>query len=104
MESHDGRWPSSWEDLLSVMNTNSENQVMFRGASAGDTNYAFALREKVAINWKFNPAGSNQVSPVTRLDGTKFPVVWQGAEPNGMVRLYLRSRRANTNAAQSQLR
>ena len=90
MKSHENRWPSSWEDLLSVMRNDSGDQVMFRGATAGDTNYAASLRSKVAINWKFDPTRSDQ-NPVTRLDGSKFPVVWQGAEPNEMVRRYLTS-------------
>jgi hypothetical protein len=89
MKSHGNRWPSSWDDLLSVMRSDSGDQVMFRGARAGDTNYAASLRTKVAINWKFDTSREGPGSPVTRLDGTKFPVVWQGAEPNEMVHQYL---------------
>jgi len=89
MKSHGNRWPASWDDLLSVVRSDSGDQVMFRGARAGDTNYAASLRTKVAINWKFAPSREAQSSPITRLDGTKFPVVWQGAEPNEMVRRYL---------------
>jgi hypothetical protein len=89
MKSHNGRWPSSWDDLLSVMSNSSSNQIELRGASAGDTNYTLSLREKVAIDWKFDPARSGQGSPVTRPNGAKFPIVWEHAEPNEMVRTYL---------------
>ena len=97
MKSHDGRWPSSWDELLSVMSSDSGSQIMLRGSQAGDTNYALSLRKMVAIDWKFDPAQNDQRSPVTRPNGTKFPVVWQGAEPNKMVRAYLKAR-INTNA------
>jgi hypothetical protein len=89
MKSHENRWPSSWDDLLSVVRSNSEDQVMFRGAKTGDTNYAALLRTKVSINWKFDPSRGGQSLPITRLDGTKFPIVWEGAEPNEMVHRYL---------------
>ena len=95
MKSHRDRWPASWADLLSVARSGSGSQVTFRGASAGDTNYAASLRTKVAINWKFDPSVDGPSSPITRLDGTKFPVVWQGAEPNEMVHRYLTTRNAN---------
>jgi hypothetical protein len=96
MKSNTNRWPSSWDDLLSVVRRDSGDQVMFRGAQAGDTNYAASLCAKVAINWKFDPSRDVQSSPVTRLDGTKFPVVWTGAEPNDMIRRYLTA--STTNA------
>jgi len=97
MRSNNNRWPSSWDDLLSVINNNPTNQIQFRGASPGDTNYALSLRQKVAIDWKFDPSRTNQSSPVTRADGTKFPVVWDGAEPNDIVHNYLKeSARTNT--------
>jgi hypothetical protein len=99
MKSYDDRWPSSWDDLLSII-SNSSNQITFFGAGAGDTNYAFSLRKKVAIDWKFNPSQRDQSSPVTRLDGGKFPVVWEGAEPNEMIRAFLRTS-TNTNAPHS---
>ena len=99
MKSHDARWPSSWDDLLSVMSSNSGDQIMFRGAVAGDTNYTFSLRKKVIIDWKFDSVRNDKNSPVMRPDGTKFPVVWRGAEPNEMIRAYLKTRTA-TNAPQ----
>ncbi|HXC99549.1 MAG TPA: hypothetical protein VN048_09420 [Verrucomicrobiae bacterium] len=99
MKSHNNRWPSSWDDLLSVINTNSSNQFTLWGATADVTNYALTLRQKVVIDWKFDPSPTNQGSPVTRADGTKFEIVWNGAEPNDMVRRYLTS--THTNAPKS---
>ena len=96
MKSHHNRWPSSWEDLLSVMSSSSGEQIMLRGAGAGDTNYATSLRSKVAIDWKFDPRCPVQACPITQVDGSRFPVVWRGAEPNEMVRIYLAS--SNTNS------
>ena len=98
MKSHSNRWPSSWDDLLSVLRSDSGEQVMFRGARAGDMNYAASLRTKVAINWKYDTFREDPSSPITRPDGTKFTVVWQGAEPNEMVHRYLTT--AITNASE----
>jgi len=97
MKSHDGRWPSSWNDLLSVQNSGSGGQITLRGANAGDTNYGDALVKRVAIDWKFDPARGDQNSPVTRPDGSRFPIVWAGADPNEMVHAYWNASR-NTNA------
>ena len=96
MRVHDRQWPSSWEDLLSATRNDAGDSIVFRGANANDTNYAVTLRKMVAINWKFNPSRPDESRPVTRLDGTRFPMVWHGAEPNEMVRAYLSS--AVTNA------
>lgn len=92
MKGHDDRWPSSWEDLLSIMDSESGRQIPLRGAQAGDINYARSLRKIVSIDWTFNPARRDNRSPVTRLNGTAFPVVWHGAEPNEMIHEYLRTR------------
>jgi len=89
MQLHQDRWPTSWDDLLTVMNTESGSQMTLYGSRAGDTNYAFALRRKVAIDWKFDPLRGDHGSPVTRPNGTKFPIVWEGAEPNEMVHRHL---------------
>ena len=96
MQMHEDRWPSSWDDLLSVVSTESGPQVILRGARAGDTNDAFSLRTLVSVNWKFDPARSNLSSAVTRPDGTKFPVVW--VEPNEMIRAHLK-RESEVNRA-----
>jgi hypothetical protein len=100
MKSHGDRWPSSWEDLLSAMNRSPGEEIMFRGARAGDTNYAISLRKVVAIDWRFDPSQPGETSSVTRPDGTKFPIVWQGADPNEMVRRYLKNI-TNANASKT---
>ena len=46
MQVHQNRWPSSWEDLITVMNTESGSQTTLYGSRAGDTNYALSLRER----------------------------------------------------------
>jgi hypothetical protein len=69
MKTHENRWPSSWADLLSEMSNAAGNPIMFRGARAGDTNYAVSLQKKVAIDWKFDPTRKEQGSPVTRPNG-----------------------------------
>ncbi len=98
MQMHQDRWPSSWDDLLTVMNTESGSEMKLFGASAGDTNYARSLRAKVSVNWKWDPTHADDASPVTRADGTKFPIVWQGAEPNEMIRAHLKAEMsANSN-------
>jgi len=94
MEAHTNQWPASWDELLTM-----REQVLFRGARAGDTNYAASLRAKVAINWKFDAARDGRGSPVTRLDGSKFPTVWKGAEPNEMVRRHLTASATNALGA-----
>lgn len=70
---------------MSVVRSDSGDQLVLYGAKAGDTNYATSLAGKVAVDWKFDPRRDSHASPVTRLDGSRFPVVWSGAEPNAMV-------------------
>lgn len=91
MDSHGGEWPTSWDDLLSMIST---NPVLFRGASHGDSNYAYSLRTKVAIDWSFDPKRKDESRPVTRPDGSGFPIVWQGKEPNQMILTYIRDKNA----------
>jgi hypothetical protein len=81
MQVHQNRWPSSWDDLVTVK-TEAGSQMMLYGASAGDTDYLVSLRKKVAIDWKFDPSRGGQSSSVTRPDGTRFPIIWEGAGPN----------------------
>ncbi len=95
MKRHDDQWPRSWDELLTVLDLDEGRKIPLRGAQAGDIAYARSLREKVAVDWTFDPANPNAVSPVAPIGGGKFSVVWQGAEPNEMVRSYL-SERAST--------
>ena len=95
MKSHGNRWPSSWDDLVTMAPSESADRIILHGAAAGGTNYVSSLRTKVAISWEFDPSREGQGSPVTRPDGRRFPVVWSGAEPNAMVYSYLRASRTN---------
>jgi hypothetical protein len=96
MKLHDNRWPSSWDELIPVMNGGTNGPITLWGANPDrKTNYVLSLRKTVVIDWTFDPRRPNGKSPVTRLDGTKFPLVWSGAEPNEMVRDYLKN---STNA------
>lgn len=99
LETHDGRWPQSWDDLLTVLEGERGRQVMLYGASAGDVEYARSLRRRVAIDWTADPAdlsrarlreGAPPFRAVTRPDGSDFETVWEGAEPNELIWRYLR--------------
>ena len=95
MKQHDDRWPKSWDQLLTVLDSDVGRKIPLRGAQAGDIAYARSLREKIGVDWAFDAANPNAESPVTPIHGAKFSVVWDGAEPNEMVRHYL-SERAST--------
>jgi hypothetical protein len=93
LKAHDDQWPKSWDDLLTVMDGKTPKDFRLRGRGDGmDKEYAVSLREKVAIDWTFDPKSSTQSQPVTRLDGKPFPVTWQGAEPNKMIHEHLNAR------------
>jgi hypothetical protein len=94
MKSHNDHWPTSWDDLLTTLNTDSGRDIPLRGAQAGDIPYAQSLREKISIDWTFDPNHPDRHNPVTRPDGSAFPVTWQNADPNEMVRKYLADRAA----------
>jgi hypothetical protein len=100
MKSHDNRWPTSWEELLSVLSDESGDQIPLRGAHAGDLAYGSSLREMVAVDWTFDPVHRDAKSPVTRLDKTAFPIVWEGHDPNEMVRAYLKEAVRQSSADQ----
>lgn len=97
MKTHDDRRPSSWEELLSVLDTEHGKQIPLRGAQAGDMQYANALRERIQIDWTFRPTPNFQTPPVTPVTSDRFKVVWDGCEPNDMIREYLQGR-ATTRA------
>jgi len=90
MESHDGRWPRGWDDLLSVLHGEGTRSIMMRGAEASDSEYPRRLREMVSIDWSFDPATSGpDERPVVRPDNSRFPMVWEHADPNEMVHRYI---------------
>jgi hypothetical protein len=92
MKQHEDRWPTSWDDPLTVLDTESGRKIRLHGAQAGDVQFATFLREKVAIDWSFDPQRSDQPNPVTPPGRGPFPVVWQGADPNEIIRMYLKDR------------
>lgn len=93
MKLSNDQWPESWEDLLIILNGRDE-QIVLRGNDGTRTqlHYAHLLREKVVGDWTFNPAHPGNRLPVTRPDGTTFPIVWE--DPNEMVNAYLLTRSA----------
>lgn len=72
------RWPQSWDDLLSV----AEPEVSYRGCGPEDRDYGPRLRSLVRIDWSF-ARDDPGARPVTRPDGSEFPVVWE--DPNEMI-------------------
>lgn len=95
MKKHDGQWPRSWDHLLTVLDSEDGRKIPLRGGQAGDVTYARTLRERVAVDWAFDPGKTLAGSPVTPIGGGVFSTVWEGGEPNEMVRGYL-SERAST--------
>src|SRR5215212_9765303 len=71
MKEHDDQWPTSWDHLLTVLDSDEGRKIPLRGAQAGDIAYARALREKVAVDWAFDPANPAG-NPVTPVGGGKF--------------------------------
>lgn len=91
MDTNEGNWPTSWEDLVGLIREDEDHRVMLRGARAGDVAYVVGLRDVVSIQWSVVPSADEDFSPVSRIDGTDFPVLWEGADPNEMVREYMRN-------------
>jgi hypothetical protein len=91
MKVHDNRWQTSWNDLLTVLDSDHGREILLRGSRADETvvQYARTLQNQVSIDWTFDPRKPGNNHPVTRNDGSPFPMVWQGAEPNEMIREYL---------------
>jgi hypothetical protein len=102
LETHDNQWPRSWEELLAATETLKQNGKHLRGAN-GEGGFIYGdLRSRVAIDWNADPqviaafdGTTDKLRVVTRADGTDFPVVWSGAEPNGMIWRYLNGLRVD---------
>ena len=101
METHDGTWPGSWEDLLSAAQTLPHGDRMLRGHTADNLH---KIAELVRVDWDADPRELAQATldgkdvpfrVVTRLDGSPFSMVWEGAEPNTLVWEYLKNRGSN---------
>ncbi|MCC9603766.1 hypothetical protein LOC67_24715 [Stieleria sp. JC731] len=95
MDQNDGKWPSGWDDLSTVI---GEEQPMLFSRSDSDGNsiskleYLDKLQSMIKVDWSFDPVPGTLDSPVTRIDGGKFRTVWVGAEPNEMVRSFIAHR------------
>lgn len=92
LRANDDHWPSSWDDLLTVLDLPRGADIVLYGSSGGNAAYARSLRERIAVDWSFDPAQIADANPVTRPDGSGFGVLWEGGDPNEMVREYLRGR------------
>ena len=100
LDTHDGQWPRSWEELYSAAETLEDHGRQFRGNNGAGGFIYGDLRDVVAIDWEADVRAiaafdwnSGKLRVITRADGTDFPVVWEGAEPNEMVWSYLNKRR-----------
>src|SRR5437016_1878577 len=51
MKVHNDRWPKSWDDLLTVLDSEAGREILLRGSGAVDIEYAKSLRKQVAVNW-----------------------------------------------------
>jgi hypothetical protein len=89
MESHEGAWPSGWDDLRGPY-----DQVV---REAGGRPWTFEeLRRRVAVDWTADPASLVRAEPVA--DSPPFRVIWlrdgksvywSGKEPNRLIWEYL---------------
>ena len=95
MDTHEGKWPSSWDDLFSAARALPHGGRALRGYSIDTLS---TLPRIVRIDWNADPltlmkATDGKETPpfrvVTRADGSDFPTVWSGAEPNAMILEYL---------------
>lgn len=91
MDTSGGEWPSSWEDLIGLVRDDTNKRIPLRGARAGDVAYASGLQQIVRVQWSASPSADESFSPVTCIDRTEFPVLWEGADPNEMVREYMKN-------------
>lgn len=102
MDTHDGAWPSSWEDVFSAAQTLPDNGRTLRG---NDASTLSRIARLVRIDWSADPRTMAEAQPqpgdipfrvITRADGSDFPTLWSGKEPNTLVWEYLKRKRANT--------
>lgn len=89
MHEHDRKWPSSWEDLFSIMD--GKHPVFLRGTGGDDYKYALGLPKTVSVDWNYDTSHPEKGSPVTRRDGKAFTMLWESGDPNQNVRNYLTS-------------
>jgi hypothetical protein len=102
MQSHDDHWPTSWDDLITVVDAQPGKELTLRGAQTNTLAYAQTLRKMVAVNWAFDPSQPNASNPITRPDGTPLPIVWSGGDPNKFIRDFLRAQASTRVSAATQ--
>ena len=104
MNQHKGAWPQSWDDVLSAAETLPHDGRILRGHSS---NTISRIRKLVRIDWSADPHKLAQAKPdsthipfrvITRADGSDFPTLWSGIEPNTLVWEYLKQNAANQAA------
>ena len=95
LEANDHQWPHSWEESLSRQ-PSREMVRHLRGRSDGKGGMIYGdLRDRVAVDGTqmhkrlLHSTGRGAPCSSTCADGTEFPVVWEGAEPNAMIWGYL---------------
>lgn len=104
MDTHDGTWPQSWEGLFSAARTLPNSGRILCGH---DSNTLSRITRLVRIDWSADPrimARARYESEkipfhvITRADGSDFPVLWSGKEPNTLVWEYLRQKAATNTS------
>ena len=104
METHDGVWPKSWDELFSAAQTlPTENRILHE-YSTNTLNTLDKIAQLVRIDWTADPHQLAQAKPepdsipfrvVTRADGSDFTTLWSGAEPNTLIWQYLNKKSSN---------
>ena len=98
MDTHDGAWPRSWDELLTAAKTLPKDDRRIRGTPIDQ------LSTRVRIDWDADPRKLAEAIPdpdalpfrvITRADGSDFPTLWSGAEPNTLILEYLKQKDAN---------
>lgn len=98
MDTHDGAWPRSWNELLTAAKTLPKGDRHIRGTPIDQ------FSTLVRIDWGADPGKLAEATPapnalpfrvITRADGSDFPTLWTGAEPNILVWEYLKQKDAN---------
>ena len=83
------RWPGAWQDLFDL-STSPPQEFTLRGSSKPEwQTYVRTLPNVVSVNWDYDPRNPSGATPVSRASGGDFPVLWDGGDPNAMVRDYL---------------
>jgi hypothetical protein len=94
MKANDDRWPGSWDELDGWAHSLPDRP----NNRLNDPGSLQRIRELIRIDYSFNPRAPGNATPVRPLDGDAFAYVWQGAEPNEMIREYLQRRPPSTSS------